>query len=209
MEKQESKNRFPTFPQPRRLRCTFSYGIRILRARPHRGTCWLLYAAPEPGKTCGISRGRNWHNAHLQHRPARDTGETTALPVPVLLQSPPRRCGLSRLASGFGETESKLPLHPHDDRNGQIAAAVGRGEGLHKSGHNCPASFFTARAYLLSRRTARNGRGDAPNPHCCRGRRGRYQDGRVLGILSPSDRTRQECGSQSGRTCANPGFSII
>jgi AhpD family alkylhydroperoxidase len=29
MEKQESKNRFPTFPQPRRLRSTFSYGIRI------------------------------------------------------------------------------------------------------------------------------------------------------------------------------------
>ena len=34
MEKQESKNRFPTFPQPRRLRSTFSYGIRILGARP-------------------------------------------------------------------------------------------------------------------------------------------------------------------------------
>jgi hypothetical protein len=34
MEKQESKNRFPTFPQPRRLRSTLSYGIRILRARP-------------------------------------------------------------------------------------------------------------------------------------------------------------------------------
>jgi hypothetical protein len=32
MEKQESKNRFPTFPQPRRLRSTFSYGIRILGA---------------------------------------------------------------------------------------------------------------------------------------------------------------------------------
>jgi len=37
MEKQESKNRFPTFPQPRRLRSTFSYGIRILGARPYIG----------------------------------------------------------------------------------------------------------------------------------------------------------------------------
>src|SRR5664279_2926529 len=33
MEKQESKTRFPTFPQPRRLRTITTYGIRILRAR--------------------------------------------------------------------------------------------------------------------------------------------------------------------------------
>ena len=33
MEKQESKGRFPTFPQPRRLRTITTYGIRILRAR--------------------------------------------------------------------------------------------------------------------------------------------------------------------------------
>src|SRR5580700_8691073 len=33
MEKQESKVRFPTFPQPRRLRTITQYGIRILRAR--------------------------------------------------------------------------------------------------------------------------------------------------------------------------------
>src|SRR5258707_839664 len=33
MEKQESKIRFPTFPQPRRLRTITQYGIRILRAR--------------------------------------------------------------------------------------------------------------------------------------------------------------------------------
>src|SRR5277367_3670803 len=33
MEKQESKQRFPTFPQPRRLRTITTYGIRILRAR--------------------------------------------------------------------------------------------------------------------------------------------------------------------------------
>src|ERR1700738_2723688 len=33
MEKQESKIRFPTFPQPLRLRTITSYGIRILRAR--------------------------------------------------------------------------------------------------------------------------------------------------------------------------------
>jgi hypothetical protein len=33
MEKQESKRRFPTFPQPRRLRTITTYGIRILRAR--------------------------------------------------------------------------------------------------------------------------------------------------------------------------------
>ena len=37
MEKQESTNRFPTFPQPRRLRSTFSYGIRVLGARPIEG----------------------------------------------------------------------------------------------------------------------------------------------------------------------------
>ena len=36
MEKQESKNRFPAFPQPRRLRSTFSYGIRILGASSSR-----------------------------------------------------------------------------------------------------------------------------------------------------------------------------
>jgi transposase InsO family protein len=36
MEKQESKMRFPAFPQPRRLRTITSYGIRILRARPER-----------------------------------------------------------------------------------------------------------------------------------------------------------------------------
>src|ERR1700745_2341152 len=34
MEKQESKNRFPTFPQPRLLRNTLSYGIRIQGATP-------------------------------------------------------------------------------------------------------------------------------------------------------------------------------
>src|SRR4030095_15796954 len=34
MEKQESKNRFPTFPQPRLLRNTLSYGIRIQGAGP-------------------------------------------------------------------------------------------------------------------------------------------------------------------------------
>jgi hypothetical protein len=39
MEKQESKNRFPTFPQPRRLPSTFSYGIRILGARPSGPPC--------------------------------------------------------------------------------------------------------------------------------------------------------------------------
>ena len=33
MEKQESKIRFPTFPQPLRVRTITSYGIRILRAR--------------------------------------------------------------------------------------------------------------------------------------------------------------------------------
>lgn len=33
MEKQESKQRFPTFPQPRRLRTINTYGIRVLRAR--------------------------------------------------------------------------------------------------------------------------------------------------------------------------------
>src|ERR1700756_3559857 len=33
MEKQESKIRFPTFPQPLRLPTITSYGIRILRAR--------------------------------------------------------------------------------------------------------------------------------------------------------------------------------
>src|ERR1700738_1814703 len=33
MEKQESKIRFPTFPQPLRLRNITSYGIRNLRAR--------------------------------------------------------------------------------------------------------------------------------------------------------------------------------
>src|SRR3984893_6436665 len=33
MEKKESKVRFPTFPQPRRLRTITQYGIRILRAR--------------------------------------------------------------------------------------------------------------------------------------------------------------------------------
>src|SRR5271166_5860420 len=33
MEKQESKRRFPAFPQPRRLRTITTYGIRILRAR--------------------------------------------------------------------------------------------------------------------------------------------------------------------------------
>jgi hypothetical protein len=33
MEKQESKIRFPTFPQPLRLRTITSYEIRILRAR--------------------------------------------------------------------------------------------------------------------------------------------------------------------------------
>src|SRR5271165_4040124 len=36
MEKQESKRRFPAFPQPRRLRTITTYGIRILRARSHR-----------------------------------------------------------------------------------------------------------------------------------------------------------------------------
>jgi hypothetical protein len=36
MEKQESKRRFPTFPQPRRLRTITTYGIRILRARSVR-----------------------------------------------------------------------------------------------------------------------------------------------------------------------------
>ena len=36
MEKQESKIRFPTFPQPRLLRSITSYGIRILRARSLR-----------------------------------------------------------------------------------------------------------------------------------------------------------------------------
>src|SRR5450755_4416645 len=35
MEKQESKTRFPTFPQPRRLRTITTYGIRILRARSY------------------------------------------------------------------------------------------------------------------------------------------------------------------------------
>jgi hypothetical protein len=35
MEKQESKRRFPTFPQPRRLRTITTYGIRILRARSY------------------------------------------------------------------------------------------------------------------------------------------------------------------------------
>src|SRR5271165_33043 len=33
MEKQESKRRFPAFPQPRRLLTITTYGIRILRAR--------------------------------------------------------------------------------------------------------------------------------------------------------------------------------
>jgi hypothetical protein len=33
MEKQESKKRFPTFPQPRRPRTITTYGMRILRAR--------------------------------------------------------------------------------------------------------------------------------------------------------------------------------
>src|SRR5271165_6162918 len=36
MEKQESKRRFPAFPQPRRLRTITTYGIRILRARSLR-----------------------------------------------------------------------------------------------------------------------------------------------------------------------------
>jgi hypothetical protein len=35
MEKQESKVRFPTFPQPPRLRTITSYAIRILRARSY------------------------------------------------------------------------------------------------------------------------------------------------------------------------------
>lgn len=35
MEKQESKVRFPTFPQPRQLRTITQYGIRILRARSY------------------------------------------------------------------------------------------------------------------------------------------------------------------------------
>src|ERR1700730_13356474 len=39
MEKQESKVRFPTFPQPRRLRTITQYGIRILRARS-KVTCF-------------------------------------------------------------------------------------------------------------------------------------------------------------------------
>src|SRR5260370_11005696 len=39
MEKQESKIRFPTFPQPLRLRTITSYGIRILRARSQALHC--------------------------------------------------------------------------------------------------------------------------------------------------------------------------
>jgi hypothetical protein len=35
MAEQESKVRFPTFPQPRRLRTITQYGIRILRPRSH------------------------------------------------------------------------------------------------------------------------------------------------------------------------------
>src|SRR5580700_1761151 len=46
MEKQETKIRFPTFPQPRRLRTITQYGIRILRAGSVR---------PEPSQTNTIS----------------------------------------------------------------------------------------------------------------------------------------------------------
>ena len=54
MEKQESKKRFPTFPQSRRLRSTFSDGMRIPGARPdnedihhkQRLHCRLRLAAP-------------------------------------------------------------------------------------------------------------------------------------------------------------------
>ena|ERR1035437_9767633 len=60
MEKQESKDRFPTFPQPRRLRSTFSYGIRILGARS-KESCMDPPIHPEiephtqiPGRTSGF-----------------------------------------------------------------------------------------------------------------------------------------------------------
>src|SRR5665213_1865213 len=60
MEKQESKDRFPTFPQPRRLRSTFSYGIRILGARS-KESCMNPPIHPEipphtqiPGRTSGF-----------------------------------------------------------------------------------------------------------------------------------------------------------
>jgi hypothetical protein len=48
MEKQESKIRFPTFPQPLRLRTITSYGIRILSARSDRSLsrppCFFYYS---------------------------------------------------------------------------------------------------------------------------------------------------------------------
>src|ERR1700686_3860779 len=45
MEKQESKIRFPTFPQPLRLRTITSYGIRNLRARSPKTNLGPLPAA--------------------------------------------------------------------------------------------------------------------------------------------------------------------
>src|SRR5271170_6412396 len=57
MEKQESKKRFPTFPQPRRLRTITTYGIRILRARSIfvaglRGRNLLIVG--KRGTLCGV-----------------------------------------------------------------------------------------------------------------------------------------------------------
>src|SRR5450631_3834091 len=62
MEKQESKTRFPIFPQPRRLRTITTYGIRILRARSK----WLLADAGE-----GLQLRANTHPAVPLIQPSR------------------------------------------------------------------------------------------------------------------------------------------
>src|ERR1039457_4971435 len=77
MEKQESKNRFPTFPQPRRLRSTFSYGIRIPGANSEFGQSnfdllidneWAVEVKKSPNLS-EYDRLFGQLARHLQHKP--------------------------------------------------------------------------------------------------------------------------------------------
>src|SRR5450631_175125 len=55
MEKQESKQRFPTFPQPRRLRTINTYGIRVLRARSGLFLVHTYEPSKRPGQAYDIN----------------------------------------------------------------------------------------------------------------------------------------------------------
>ena len=95
---------YKTFPQPRRLRSTFSYGIRILGARPY---CSPLPLHREARPKIG-TRPTFW-NTHPE--PPRQLRQTALPAVVGFQQLPPQIVGIRLRHTGWFADFSPLTLY--------------------------------------------------------------------------------------------------